>query len=78
MIPAAMKKLLKKTFDLYHQLAFISGNVSLPLVFTSFKDLVCKLWSRFILNNDKQTLLLSNNRLVSFIIARDKNLHMHT
>lgn len=72
------EEIVEKTFDLYHQLAFISGNVLLPLVFTSFKDLVCKLWLRFILNNDKQTLILSNDRLVSFIIARDKeSAHTH-
>lgn len=72
------EEIVEKTFALYHQLAFISGNVLLPLVFTSFKDLVCKLWLRFILNNDKQTLIQSNNRFVSFIIARDKeSAHSH-
>lgn len=65
-------EIIETTFKLYHQLAFISGNVVLPLIFTSFKELVCKLWLRFILNNGKATLIANNKRLASLIASRDK------
>lgn len=61
-----------KTFTLYHELAFISGNALLPLFFVSFKDLVCRLWLRFVLNYGKEALIESNQILVDKLIERDK------
>ena len=66
------EEIVEKTFKLYHELAFISGNALLPLFFVSFKDLVCRLWLRFVLNYGKEALIESNRILVDKIIARDK------
>lgn len=65
-------EVVSTTFRLYHQLAFTSGNVVLPLLFNSFKELVCKLWLRFILNNDKTTLIANNQKLTQLLKERDK------
>lgn len=63
--------LVEKTFQLHHELAFISGNTLLPLLFVSFKDLVCKLWTRFVLNYGKEPLIESDKELVKHLVKRD-------
>lgn len=65
--------LVEKTFKLHHEIAFISGNVLLPLLFVSFKELVCKLWHRFITNYGKELLIQNNREMISCIVARDKD-----
>ena len=65
--------LVEKTFRLHHELAFISGNVLLPLFFMSFKELVCKLWHRFITNYGKELLVKSNCNMINSVITRDKD-----
>ena len=65
--------LVEKTFKLHHEIAFISGNVLLPLLFVSFKELVCKLWHRFITNYGKEMLIQNNREMISCIVARDKD-----
>lgn len=63
--------LVEHTFRLYHELAFISGNALLPLLFTSFKVLVCALWSRFVLNYGMDALKQSSEEFVSLLLAGD-------
>lgn len=60
------------TYRLYHELAFISGNALLPLIFVSFKDLVCRLWLRYVINYERASLIASDEKLVGFIINRDR------
>ena len=66
------EELIENTFSLYHEIAFISKNVLLPLFFTSFKDLVCRLWLRYILNYGASALIENDTALVNFLLARDK------
>lgn len=66
------EQLVENTFRLYHEVAFISGNALLPLFFVSFKDLVCKLWQRFVLNYGKEALIQSNEEFFHLLLARDK------
>ncbi|MDD6156342.1 MAG: GntR family transcriptional regulator [Lachnospiraceae bacterium] len=65
--------LVENTFHLYHELAFISGNSLLPLLFTSFKALVCALWHRYVLNYGMDALKNSSEEFVKLIIAGDKD-----
>lgn len=59
------------TFKIHHELAFMSGNNLLPLLFASFKYLVCKLWQRYILNNSKEALIASDKYFVEKLVSRD-------
>lgn len=65
-------ELIENTFALYHEISFISKNALLPLFFVSFKDLVCRLWLRYILNYGTKSLIDSNEILVKYLLARDK------
>lgn len=69
---ATNEDLIENTFALYHEISFISKNALLPLFFVSFKDLVCRLWLRYILNYGAEALIKSNTLLVEKLIARDK------
>lgn len=69
---ASNEKVVDVTFRLHHELAFISRNNLLPLIFVSFKDLVCRLWLRFVLNYGTQALIDSDRDFVKLLIARDK------
>lgn len=66
------ESLVENTFRLYHELAFISGNSLLPLIFTSFKDLVCMLWQRYIVNYGREQLIASNEKFYSLILSKNK------
>lgn len=65
------EEIVELTFKLHHELAFISGNNLLPLLFASFKYLVCKLWHRYIMNNGKAALIESDRLLVKYLVDRD-------
>lgn len=58
-------------FDFYHELAFISGNTLLPLFFISFKELVCKLWSRYAQNYGVAKLYENTATLYEYLKKRD-------
>lgn len=65
--------LAENVFRLYHELAFISGNSLLPLIFTSFKDLVCMLWKRYIVNYGKDLLVESTETFYEILRKRDRD-----
>lgn len=65
------EELVDSTYRLYHELAFISGNALLPLIFVSFRDLVCRLWLRYVNNYGRSSLVRSNEKLVSYLLERD-------
>lgn len=72
------EEVVENTYRLYHELAFISGNALLPLIFVSFKDLVCRLWLRYVFNYGKDSLIESVEKLVQFIVNRDlKGMEAH-
>lgn len=64
-------EIVEATFKLYHTLAFIGGNSLLPLFFMSFKDLVTRLWMRFVIKYGINALIESNTQFVNLILARD-------
>ena len=66
------EELIESTFALYHEIAFLSKNVLLPLFFVSIKELVCRLWLRYILNYGPDALIENNTILVERILVRDK------
>jgi DNA-binding FadR family transcriptional regulator len=65
--------LAEHTFRLYHELGYISGNALLPLLFNSFKDLVCALWQRYILNYGMESLIKSSEKFMELLLKRDKD-----
>jgi DNA-binding FadR family transcriptional regulator len=64
--------LVEHTFRLYHELGYISGNALLPLLFNSFKDLVCALWQRYILNYGMEALIKSSEEFMELLLKRDR------
>lgn len=65
------EELVEYIFEIYHEIAFISGNSLLPLLFMSFKDLVCKLWLRYATNYGGDLLYNNTEKLVHYILTRD-------
>lgn len=59
-------------FDFYHELAMISGNSLLPLIYRSFKVPIIHLWTRFIRKYGRETVCRSAGRIYSALEARDK------
>lgn len=59
------------TFHLYHELAYLCGNSLLPLFFMSFRDLVTKLWTRFVIKYGIDALIDSDIQFVDRILTRD-------
>ncbi len=70
---ATNESLVENTFRFYHELGFVSGNSLLPLIFTSFKDLVCMLWQRYVINYGRESLIASTEKLYSLIRQRDRD-----
>lgn len=69
---ANAEALVENTFRLHHELAFISGNALLPLLFISFKDLACALWQRYVLNYGMEALIATCGEFVDFLLKKDK------
>lgn len=65
--------LVENTFRFYHELAFISGNSLLPLIFTSFKDLVCMLWHRYVVSYGKDQLVESTEKFFALLKQKDRD-----
>ena len=65
--------LVENTFRFYHELAFISGNSLLPLIFTSFKDLVCMLWHRYVVSYSKDQLVESTEKFFALLKQKDRD-----
>ena len=62
---------VEQIFRLNHEIAFISQNHLLPLLFTSFKELACHLWHKYIKKYGRPLLEEHTRLFVSHIIARD-------
>lgn len=64
-------------FEFSHELSFISGNMLLPLFFTSFRDLVCSLWVRYAIKYSIEELYQSALSIYNFVRARDVDGALH-
>lgn len=58
-------------FQFQHELAFLSGNTLLPLIFSSFKVPVISLWERFCRLHGIEELYKNNDTLCRYFEARD-------
>lgn len=65
-------EVVENTFRLYHELSYISGNMLLPLFFMSFRELVCPLWTRFVMNYGRDALVQRSERFMELLLARKK------
>lgn len=70
---ATSDALVENTFRFYHELAFISGNSLLPLIFTSFKDLVCMLWHRYVVSYGRDHLVESTEKFLALLKQKDRD-----
>ena len=58
-------------FRFQHELAFLSGNTLIPLIFTSFKVPVISLWERFCRMYGIEQLYANSDTLCNYCEARD-------
>lgn len=65
------KEASEKAFDFHHELAVLSGNMLMPLVYYSFKEAVIILWERFCVLHGKEKLYANTDMLCQFIERRD-------
>lgn len=65
------KEASEKAFDFHHELAVISGNMLMPLIFYSFREAVLALWERFCILHGKEKLYVNTDTLCQFIEKRD-------
>lgn len=61
----------EKAFDFYHELAVLSGNMLMPLIFYSFKEAVIILWERFCHLHGREKLYTNTDTLCKYIEQRD-------
>lgn len=68
---STIKEACESAFDFHHELAVISGNMLLPLIYFSFKEAVLMLWDRFCILHGKEKLFANTDILCQFIEKRD-------
>jgi DNA-binding FadR family transcriptional regulator len=61
----------EKAFEFHHELAVLSGNMLMPLVYYSFKDAVIMLWERFCTLHGVEKLYTNTDALCRYIEQRD-------
>ena len=65
------KEAAESAFDFHHELAVLSGNMLMPLIYYSFKDVVIALWERFCILHGREKLYSNTDILMKFIEKRD-------
>lgn len=65
------KEASEKAFDFHHELALLSGNMLIPLIYYSFKDAVLTLWERYCILHGKDKLYANTDMLCKYIEKRD-------
>jgi DNA-binding FadR family transcriptional regulator len=65
------KEASEKAFDFHHELAVLSGNMLMPLIYYSFREVVLGLWERFCILHGKDELYTNTCTLLKFIEERD-------
>lgn len=58
-------------FKFHHELAFLSGNTLMPMIFSSFKTPILSLWERFCRLHGLETLRKNTTTLFKYIEQRD-------
>ncbi|HHW23225.1 MAG TPA: FadR family transcriptional regulator [Clostridiaceae bacterium] len=66
-----LREVSELAFSFQHELALLSGNTLLPLIFMSFKELVLNLWERFCRLYGKEALYNNTSVLCDHIEQRD-------
>jgi DNA-binding FadR family transcriptional regulator len=61
----------EKAFEFHHELAVLSGNMLMPLIYYSFKDAVIMLWERFCALHGIEKLYANTDTLCRYIEQRD-------
>lgn len=67
----SIKKASELAFRFQHELAFLSGNTLIPLIFTSFKVPIFSLWERFCILYGIDSLINNTSILCDYIEKRD-------
>lgn len=61
----------ERAFDFHHELAVLSGNMLMPLIYYSFREVVLALWERFCVLHGKEKLYINTDTLCQLIEKRD-------
>lgn len=61
----------EKAFDFHHELSVLSGNMLMPLIYYSFREVVISLWDRFCVLYGKEKLYANTDKLMQFIEKKD-------
>ena len=61
----------EKAFAFHHELAVLSGNMLMPLVYYSFRDAVVILWERYCNLYGREKLYMNNDSLCKYIENHD-------
>lgn len=64
----------KIAFNFYHEMAIISQNTLLPLIYSSFRIPVTHLWTRFIKKYGQSVVYINAKNIYEAIIIKDKEL----
>ncbi|MDF2941539.1 MAG: regulatory protein GntR [Herbinix sp.] len=65
------KEASERAFDFHHELAVLSGNMLMPLIYYTFREAVLMLWERFCTLHGKEKLYANTDMLCQFIEKRD-------
>lgn len=66
------KMVADAAFDFYHEIAMISGNTLLPLIYRSFRVPVIHLWTRFVIKYGSATVVSNASAIYRALEARDR------
>lgn len=69
---SSVNETVEATFTFHHELAVISGNHILPLIYISFKPVVTQLWLRFCRRFGTDALADNTRSLADAVFARDR------
>ncbi len=68
---ASRREASERAFEFHHELAVLSGNMLMPLIYYSFKDAVLMLWERFCDLHGVEKLYSNTDTLCRYIEQRD-------
>lgn len=65
------KEASEKAFHFHHKISVLSGNMLMPLIYYSFKEIVISLWERYCILYGKEKLYDNTDKLMLFIEKGD-------
>lgn len=68
---SAHREASEKAFDFHHELAVLSGNILMPLIYYSFREAVIMLWERYCILHGREKLYSNTDTLWQFLNNRD-------